>query len=344
MDGGLLFPLVEEVELAVQDRLALLDLLLLAPHLFTAAARFDLPRLPELDQLFLTRDDSRFAQVFRLTLGLFNGPAAKGIRAGFSLVEAAQLGRAPHPPSQCQRGASGADEHYEKYAKIGKRTHRRIYTPARPSGRGNRPASPPHCYRAAYRLVHAHTLAQESLPYAPVPSAVAWVAPVPRFAGGSHRRISTPKASSSAVTASEAALASNSSFVIWSAARMAAFVRSTTVPVEPRITCRIARSTYSATARVCSGGASLRIAYSSPTMFTRTRRSFPVIVRPPDGPPRAPGPRPAAAAGIARAPTYDGPFHPPTPRVGPDHDFPLRGPRRARSGRRSPARRPFRSP
>ena len=51
----------------------------------------------------------------------------------------------------------------------------------------------------------------------------------------------------------------NSSEVIWSAARMAARLTSITAP-EARI-CRIDRSRCSATARVCSGAASLRMAY-----------------------------------------------------------------------------------
>src|SRR5258706_7603085 len=99
------------------------------------------------------------------------------------------------------------------------------------------------------------------------------------FAGGSQGRISAPRRFMDPARSSPASRASNSSSVMLSAARMAPFCASTMLPA--RIVSRITLSTYSATARVRSGLASLLIEYSSPRIVTRTTFFFEVTAPPP---------------------------------------------------------------
>src|SRR6185295_19094206 len=66
--GGLTLALLQQVVLAIELGLLVLDAPFLALDFLAAAAGFDLPLLAQLDQLFLAGEDCGLARAFRLAL------------------------------------------------------------------------------------------------------------------------------------------------------------------------------------------------------------------------------------------------------------------------------------
>src|SRR5438876_571439 len=112
-----------------------------------------------------------------------------------------------------------------------------------------------------------------------------WPTTAFRLPGGRSLVRSSASAASRAATSRSPFLAWNSSFVMSSAARMAALCVSTMGPWES--TFFNAWSTYAATSRVYSGGRSDRTVYSSPPIMTLTA-CFLVLTGPPLLPPPLP--------------------------------------------------------
>src|SRR2546426_6980050 len=98
------------------------------------------------------------------------------------------------------------------------------------------------------------------------------------FPGGSSLVRSSANAASRAATSRSPFFAWNNSFVMSSAARIAALCVSTIGPCDK--TFLSAWSTYAATSRVYSGGRSDRTVYSSPPIITLTA-CFLVLTEPP---------------------------------------------------------------
>jgi hypothetical protein len=74
------FALIEQVDLLLELRLAIVDATLLALHFLATMARFDFPRLAQLDQLFLTGEDRALARRLGFTLGVADDALGQFLR------------------------------------------------------------------------------------------------------------------------------------------------------------------------------------------------------------------------------------------------------------------------
>ncbi len=81
--SGLLLPLVDDLEFAVEDRVALLEALLLALDLGPALAHFFVPGFPELHELLLPREHPGLPQSVGLAFG-FGDDAPAQLFGGLS--------------------------------------------------------------------------------------------------------------------------------------------------------------------------------------------------------------------------------------------------------------------
>ena len=110
--ADLLLALLEDVELAIERGLAVLDPFLFALDLFATATGFDLPVLAELDQLFLAGNQRALSERFRLTLGLTDDALSSlfggGLREELPLTFSVAAGA----PAKKEKRCGGENDQY----------------------------------------------------------------------------------------------------------------------------------------------------------------------------------------------------------------------------------------
>jgi hypothetical protein len=112
--ANVLLPLFEDVEFAVEHRLAILNALLFALDFLTSPARFDLPVLAELDQLFLPRDQRALAEGFRFALGLTDDALRRLFGRRLRQRLGLPFGNPATAPAKKEKGHGGDDKQYAK--------------------------------------------------------------------------------------------------------------------------------------------------------------------------------------------------------------------------------------